>query len=452
MVLCRLCPRDATTATETQLSAPAACHHSPTLARAVCGRWEGRSDGSAPPHSLEASAPSKAPATPRTGLQRRVPRTGARTSGRPSSRGDERFDRPLDTLDATSRACGPWLAAPSGGLLWRLRWGHPSCGSPVGIAMRALLCGHHPAGTGSGARGRQATGRALSWVVAGCLFQAILPASASGWDPRSELSDVKEQIMFTASGTSCRNGFICPERGVTLPSAKHNYLYVHTLPGRTKRHTLGSARVGRDPLSGPGSVCAVPCGAPVCQAARSQSDAEVGQACPRPPQPLRTLEAQSGGPRPRRRVICLLRDQQAQATPCPPTKHTARGADPWAIARTHTPVKDADLPAGHVGSFRGDTKEPGRTLPLNVPGLNCQILTSDANGVVCDEDGTSRRWGSAALFPEQKGPSLCRPRARTTHARATSGHVLVTRPGLGSHLWGWCVRGDGNQATDGQTD
>lgn len=55
------------------------------------------------------------------------------------------------------------------------------------------------------------------------------------------------------------------------------------------------------------------------------------------------------------------------------------------------------------------------------------------------------------------GPSLCRPRARPTHARATSGHVLVTWPGLGSHLsgsalWGWCVRGDGNQATDGQTN
>lgn len=164
--------------------------------------------------------------------------------------------------------------------------------------------------------------------------------------------------MFTASGTSCQNDFICPERGVTLPSAKHNYLYVHTLPGRTKRHTLGSARVGRDPLSGPGSVCAVPCGAPVCQA-RPQSDAEVGQACPRPPQPLGTLQAQSGGPHPRRRVICLLRDQQAQVTPCPPTKPTARGADPWAIARTHTPVKDADLPCqiilrGHQGA-REDT-------------------------------------------------------------------------------------------------
>lgn len=236
---------------------------------------------------------------------------------------------------------GPAGATPAVGALWASPCGH----CYAGITMWAS-----PAGTGSRARGRQATGRALSWVVAGCLFQAILPASASGWDPRSELSDVKEQIMFTASGTSCQNDFICPERGVTLPSAKHNYLYVHTLPGRTKRHTLGSARVGRDPLSGPGSVCAVPCGAPVCQA-RPQSDAEVGQACPRPPQPLGTLEAQSGGPHPRRRVICLLRDQQAQVTPCPPTKHTARGADPWAIARTHAPVKDADLPAGHVRSF-----------------------------------------------------------------------------------------------------
>ena len=132
-----------------------------------------------------------------------------------------------------------------------------SSGGPAGAtlavgALRASPCGHRPTGTGSGARGRQATGQGLSGVVAGCLFQAILPASASGWDPRSELSDVKEQIMFTALGTSCQNGFICPERGITLPSAKYDYLYVRTLPGRTKRYTLASARVGRDPHSGPG--------------------------------------------------------------------------------------------------------------------------------------------------------------------------------------------------------
>lgn len=164
MVLCRLCPRDATTATETQLSAPAACHRSPTLARAVCGRWEGRSDGAAPPHSPEASAASKAPATPRTGPQGRVPRTGARTSGRPSSRGDEWFDRPPDTLDATSRACGPWLAAPSiRGSPLEAPLGPPRPWEPcghrhAGIAMRASPCGHRPQAQAAGREGGRLQG------------------------------------------------------------------------------------------------------------------------------------------------------------------------------------------------------------------------------------------------------------------------------------------------------
>ena len=136
------------------------------------------------------------------------------------------------------------------------------CGNRhAGIAMWESPCGHHHAGIAmreSPCRRRQQGMReagyrgALSRVVAGCLFQAILPAFASGWDPRSELSDVKEQIMFMTSGTSCQNGFICPERGITLPSAKHDSLYVRTLPGRTKRYTLASARVGMGPLSGPG--------------------------------------------------------------------------------------------------------------------------------------------------------------------------------------------------------
>ena len=144
MVLCRLCPQDATMATKTQLSAPATCHCSPTLARAVCSHQEGRSDGAAPPHSLEASAPSKAPVTPRMGPQCLAPRTGARISGRPSSRGDERFDHPPDLLDATSRACGPWLTAPSirGSPLEA-----PGRGSPAGIAMRASPRRHRQRGT-----------------------------------------------------------------------------------------------------------------------------------------------------------------------------------------------------------------------------------------------------------------------------------------------------------------
>ena len=141
---------------------------------------------------------------------------------------------------------------------------------------------------------------------------------------------------------------------------------------------------------------------PTCQAARSQSDVEMGQACPRP---LRR-SGSSGTP-------------AGQVTPRPTTKCTARSADPWAIARAHTLVKAADLPAGHVRSFRGDSKAPRRTPPLNVPGLDCQILTSDTDGIECDE-------GSAGLFPEEKGRSLCRSRSRTTHARATSGHVLIT--------------------------
>lgn len=257
--------------------------------------------------------------------------------------------------------------------------------------------------------------------------------------------------MFTASGTSCQNGFICPERGITLPSAKYDHLYVRTLPGRTKRYILAFARVGRGPLSGPrfclcGPVQRLP---HVRQQGRSQTWRWAK------PAPGHCDPGNSGGTNPVSSPtspddLSPPGHQQAQVTPCPPTKHTARGADPWAIARAHTPVKAADLPAGHVSSFRGDTKVPRRTPPLNVPGLDCQILTSDTNGIVCDE-------GSAGLFPEQKGPSLCRPRPRTTHARATSGHMLVTWPGLGSHLsgsalWGWCVRGGGNQATDGQTN
>lgn len=163
-----------------------------------------------------------------------------------------------------------------------------------------------------------------------------------------------------------------------------------------------------------------------------------------------TLEAESQCPHPRHRKICLLRDTSRPGDPAPHTKRTACSADPRAISRAHTLVKAADLPAGHVRSFRGDSKAPRGTPPLNVPGLDCQILTSDTNGIECDE-------GSAGLFPAEKGPSLCRPRPRTTHARATSGHVLVTWPSLGSHLsgsalWGWRVRGGGNQATDGQTN
>ena len=188
---------------------------------------------------------------------------------------------------------------------------------------------------------------------------------------------------------------------------------------------------------------------PTCQAARSQSDVEMGQACPRP---LRRRELW----RQEASVLTHVTGRSGssgtpagQVTPRPTTKRTARSADPWAIARAHTLVKAADLPAGHVRSFRGDSKAPRRTLPLNVPGLDCHILTSDTDGIECDE-------GSAGLFPEEKGRSLCRSRSRTTHARATSGHVLVTQPGLGSHLsgsalWGWRVRGGGNQATDRQT-
>lgn len=108
---------------------------------------------------------------------------------------------------------------------------------------------------------------------------------AYGWDPRSEPSNVKEQIMFTASGTSCQNGFICPERGITLPSAKYDHLYIRTLPGRTKRYILASARVGRAPLR-PRVLSVWPrAQVPTCQAARSQSDVEMGQACPWPLRP-----------------------------------------------------------------------------------------------------------------------------------------------------------------------
>ena len=162
----------------------------------------------------------------------------------------------------------------------------------------------------------------------------------------------------------------------------------------------------------------------MCQAARSQLDVEVGQACPRPPQPLGTLEAQTRCPHPRHCLICLLRDQQAQATPCPPMKHTACTADLWAITRTHTPVKDADLPAGHVGSFRGNTKEPGRTLPLNVPGLDCQILTSDTNGIVCDEAQTGAE--EAQLCSRSRAltlPATCQDHPCPGHVRARARHT-----------------------------
>lgn len=56
-----------------------------TLARAVCGRREGWSDGVAPLHSLGAPAPSKVPVTLRTDPPCLAPRTGARISGRPRS-------------------------------------------------------------------------------------------------------------------------------------------------------------------------------------------------------------------------------------------------------------------------------------------------------------------------------------------------------------------------------
>lgn len=59
------------------------------------------------------------------------------------------FDCPPDRLDAISQAWGPWLAASF------IR------GSPLEALPRP---------------GRQAAGRALSWVAAGCLFQVILPA------------------------------------------------------------------------------------------------------------------------------------------------------------------------------------------------------------------------------------------------------------------------------------
>lgn len=281
------------------------------------------------------------------------------------------FDCPPDTLDAISQACGPWLAASS------IR------GSPL----------EAPPGPG-----RQAAGRALSWVVAACLFQAILPAFASGWDPRSEPSNVKEQMMFAASGTSCQNVFICPERGITLPSAKYDHLYVRTLPGRTKRYILASARVGRGPLSGPGFCL---CG-PVQRLphVRQQGHSQTWRWAK--PATGHCDPGNSGGTNPVSSPTSLddlspPGHQQAQVTPCPTTKHTAHGADPWAITRAHTLVKAADLPAGHVRSFQGDTKAPRRTPPSNVPGLDCQILTSDAIGIMCDE-------GSAGLSRSRKGP------------------------------------------------
>lgn len=154
-------------------------------------------------------------------------------------------------------------------------------------------------------------------VAAGCLFQAILPAFASGWDPRSEPSNVKEQIMFTASGTSCQNGFICPERGITLPSAKYDHLYMRTLPGRTKRYILVSARVGRGPLSGPGSVCVAPSTGSHMSGSKVAVRRGDGPSLPPATATQGTLEAGSQCPHPRHRTIWLLRDTSRPGDPVP---------------------------------------------------------------------------------------------------------------------------------------
>lgn len=181
--------------------------------------------------------------------------------------------------------------------MWALPCGHAPCGHcHAGIAMRASPCRHCHAGIALQAQATEHEGgRLQGGPEQGCCWMpllTILPAFASGWDPRSELSDVKEQIMFTASGTSCQNRFHLSRESITLPSAKHGSLCVRTLPGRTKRYTLACEWVWA-PLRPWVLSVWPPAEAPACQEARSQSDVEVGQACAQPPRPLGTLEAQT---------------------------------------------------------------------------------------------------------------------------------------------------------------